>query len=73
MTFCSIKLLIFYLCYSHLKLKVYECTISGLVASSPGMTFQSVPIQAAQGPMQAGVQPGFQYPGIEENLKIRKY
>jgi len=37
-----------------------------LVASSPGMIFQSVPIQAGQGPMQAGVPPGYQYPGIEK-------
>jgi hypothetical protein len=50
----------------YLKNEFFKFQISGLVASSPGMTFQSVPIQAGQGPMQAGVQPGYQYPGIEK-------
>ena len=53
----------------YLKNEFFEFQISGLVASSPGMNFQSVPIQAGQGPMQAGVQPGYQYPGIEKTLK----
>ena len=39
-----------------------------MVASSPGMTYQSVPIQAGQGSRQASVQPEYQYSGIENNF-----
>jgi hypothetical protein len=53
----------------YLKNEFFKFQISGLVASSPGMTYQSVPIQAGQGLMQAGVQPGFQYSGIEKTSK----
>ncbi len=45
---------------THYKLfKKFE--ISGLVASSPGMNYQSVPIQAGQGSMQTRAQPGNQH------------
>ena len=45
----------------------------GLVASSPGMTYQSVPIMAGQGPMQTTAQPGNQYPGINFGSLELKY
>jgi hypothetical protein len=42
--------------------------ILGLVASSPVMTYQSVPVQPGQGSMQTGVQPGYQHMGIPNNF-----
>ncbi len=44
--------------------------ILGLVASSPGMTYQSVPVQSGQGSMQTGVQPGYQHMGIPNNFLL---